>query len=341
MNKYPCEMIQDLIPLYNEGILSSTTEAIIREHLEECPKCRTFIEEDQSQPVNTELAEALPEADTFKKMSKRIKRWGLYTGAAIFIIILAVAAVSYYLGSTEREPRLSVRQAVSIFAKEDIHLTKTTDHDAEEINGVKPVSFFINDTKNKLRIYRYKSIAERKTACKMWSENDGENFFYPEPNSAKNMIFIVVPLDEKQITVEDLELLGKVLETVFEKLNDTQEIVYTGKGENWESKTVVKYYEYFYYDDEDKHKTLHHESYHKIFPSLKYLGQKTEELGEISYKMQSPTGGTSGTRRILKPDGTVSMGWSGGNGAIPRADQEISFSIRWNDQEETFVARSK
>ncbi|MFA7078732.1 MAG: zf-HC2 domain-containing protein [Syntrophomonas sp.] len=338
MSKYPCAVIQDLIPLYKEGIFSAQTEEIIREHLEECPQCRDLINDDYSQPVDTEIVETLPEADTFKRLSKRVRKWGLYSGLAILAIILTVGAVSFYMGRAESEPALSVRQAVNIFAKEGIHLIKINDPAAEEISGVKPVSFLINYTGNKLHIYRYDSIAERKTADEMWRENNQDKYFHSTTNGAKNMIFIIVPVDEKQITIEDLKLVGKVSKTVFEKLNETQEIVFTGAGENWESQTVVKYYEYFYYDEDG---TLNYESYYKKSASLKYLGQDIESVGEISYEMQQGAGKGSGTGPFMSPDGTVSLGSSGGNGSIPRADQDITFTIRWNDQEETFVARSK
>lgn len=337
MNKYPCEVIRDLIPLYQDGILSAKTEEIIAEHLKECPQCRIFID-DYSQPVHTELGETLPEADTFKKVSKRVKKWGLYAGLGILIIIMAVASVSFYLGRADREPSLSVRQAVNIFAQADIHLNKTSDPDAPEINGVKPVSFFINDTENKLHIYHYDSIAERKTAFTIWSENNRETFFYESNKIAKNLMFIVIPVDEKQMTMADMELLSKVSKTIFEKLNDTQEIIFTGASENWTAETVVKSYEYFY---NDENATLMHESHYNQTNSLKYLGPDIESVGEISYEIERLNGKTSGTDPYLRPDGTVILGSSGSSGAIPRADQELTFTIRWNDQEETFVARAK
>ncbi|MEA1959686.1 MAG: hypothetical protein U9N81_00030 [Bacillota bacterium] len=218
-------------------------------------------------------------------------------------------------------------------------MAKTSDPDAVAINGVKPVTFFINDTENKLRIYRYDSIAERKTASEILRENDGARFYYSEPKSnAKNIMCLLIPRDEKEYTREDGEVLGKVIKTVFEKLNDTQEIVYTGRGENWESKTVVKYYEYFF---EDEDATLNYENWHEGSTLLTYLGKDIDSVGVISYERQGPTGGGSGTGVTLDPDGTVRLGSGGGNGSMPRADTEVTFTIRWNDREETFTARAE
>jgi hypothetical protein len=277
------------------------------------------------------------DADSFAKRSKPTKSRGLYLGLAIFIIILGIGAVNYYLRSAEHEPRLSLRQAVNIFAKEDIYLTKTIDPDAEEINGVKPTTFFINYTDNKVHIYNYNSIAERKTAFRVLAEKD--RFFYREPyTNAKNMMFFIVPVDEKQITMEDWILVNRVYKTVFEKLNDTQEIIFTGAGENWESQTKVKYYKYFYYNENS---ALGCDCYYLESSCLKYLGQDIESVGEISYKEQRSNGSGSGSGRTLNPDGTVNLGSTGGNGSIPRAEEEITFTVRWNGQEESFIARSK
>lgn len=264
------------------------------------------------------------------------KRWGLYAGLAIFIIILSVGTVNIYMGGADNELQLSVRQAVNIFAREGIHLSKTSDPHVEEISGVKPTTFFINDTENKLNIYRYDSISERKTAYEMWRENDGAKSFYSE--RAKNMLFIIVPVDKKEKTIEDYELADKILKIVFEKVNDTQEIVFTGAGENWESLTVVKYFKYF---DKDEDGTLNYENYFRESSWLKYLGKDIESIGDISFEMQRSVGKGSGGGLPVMPDGTVNLGLSGGNGAIPRADEEITFTIRWNDQEETFVASAK
>ena len=41
MNReYPCEVIQDLLPGYIDGILSKTGADAVKEHLKECEGCR-------------------------------------------------------------------------------------------------------------------------------------------------------------------------------------------------------------------------------------------------------------------------------------------------------------
>ncbi len=37
---YPCEMIQDLLPLYHDGVCSKESEKIIKAHLSKCDACK-------------------------------------------------------------------------------------------------------------------------------------------------------------------------------------------------------------------------------------------------------------------------------------------------------------
>jgi len=41
--KLPCEVVHDLLPLYHDGICGPVSEAMVREHLEECENCRNIL----------------------------------------------------------------------------------------------------------------------------------------------------------------------------------------------------------------------------------------------------------------------------------------------------------
>ena len=43
-HRIPCEIIQDLMPMYADGLTSETTDREIRSHLEECETCREMYE---------------------------------------------------------------------------------------------------------------------------------------------------------------------------------------------------------------------------------------------------------------------------------------------------------
>ena len=74
MKKYdlPCNVIVDLLPLYNEGACSEESREIVEEHLQSCEECRELcgniaipVKEADTKPSETE---------TFRKVSKKLKK---------------------------------------------------------------------------------------------------------------------------------------------------------------------------------------------------------------------------------------------------------------------------
>ena len=46
-HRLPCEFIQDLLPLYIDGITGRVSDEAIREHIAGCSKCREMLEQMQ------------------------------------------------------------------------------------------------------------------------------------------------------------------------------------------------------------------------------------------------------------------------------------------------------
>ncbi|MDP4088492.1 MAG: zf-HC2 domain-containing protein, partial [Bacillota bacterium] len=77
MSKYPCELIEDLIPLYIEDDVSDATREIVEGHLKDCKDCSTLLKDFANDDLNLkDIKEDLPQADTFKKWMRRLKIWG-------------------------------------------------------------------------------------------------------------------------------------------------------------------------------------------------------------------------------------------------------------------------
>ena len=79
-NKY-CSMIEDLLPLYVENLVSEETKKEIEEHLKQCNKCSDLLktmqqkgvfnlQEDEKQEINTEIKEK--EIKCIKNIKKKI-----------------------------------------------------------------------------------------------------------------------------------------------------------------------------------------------------------------------------------------------------------------------------
>ena len=49
--KNECSIVQDILPLYVEEMVSDDTVSFVREHLKDCPRCRAELEKLQK-PVD-------------------------------------------------------------------------------------------------------------------------------------------------------------------------------------------------------------------------------------------------------------------------------------------------
>ena len=103
MNKIPCEVIQDLMPSYIDGLTSPVTSRVVEEHVEGCEKCRKMLEHMRQPDGTPESTTELPdrqEIDFLKKTRKRTR--GVMLGsiaAALVIVVLALAGKAFLLGS--------------------------------------------------------------------------------------------------------------------------------------------------------------------------------------------------------------------------------------------------
>ena len=92
--KYECSLIEDLLPLYKDGICSGVSKTVVEEHIAECPHCREMLNDLN----DTEIDEAiLKEKDNvLGSQSKFFKRKSAIAGsiiAAIFAIPILVCLI--------------------------------------------------------------------------------------------------------------------------------------------------------------------------------------------------------------------------------------------------------
>ena len=84
--KLPCEMIQDLLPLYHDGVCSQVSKTLVEEHLKECPDCAGAME-----VLKSDLQMPKLDADETKPLKTIKRRWrkktwlaGLFIGILLF-----------------------------------------------------------------------------------------------------------------------------------------------------------------------------------------------------------------------------------------------------------------
>lgn len=97
--KTPCGIIQDLLPLYADGICTPESRQAVEEHLGECPVCRSHFEQLSTPLPVPETPEVPEEGRQFRKGLKKLRRrWAASLIAALLIVPLLLMSVAQVRG---------------------------------------------------------------------------------------------------------------------------------------------------------------------------------------------------------------------------------------------------
>lgn len=99
-NKIPCEVIQDLLPLYIDGLTSGVTDEEIRIHLDSCSECRSkydCLTADMSGAEHLHQEETEKEIDYLKKIKQSGSKKLLIGFCSALALILVCAGLKLYV----------------------------------------------------------------------------------------------------------------------------------------------------------------------------------------------------------------------------------------------------
>ena len=85
MNK-TCDIVQDLLPLYIDGICSDASRQMIDEHLKNCPDCSAVWKHLNNTEIETKLEKE--KTDVVKRQAKKFKRRSAFAGAIVAGILM-------------------------------------------------------------------------------------------------------------------------------------------------------------------------------------------------------------------------------------------------------------
>ena len=96
-----CEIVQDLLPLYVDGACSGSSTAMVKEHLETCPECKTLYEKLCSDTGEETLKAEVTEV--VAKHEKKVKKKHLLTIAmsVILTVILIITCINLWPSSID------------------------------------------------------------------------------------------------------------------------------------------------------------------------------------------------------------------------------------------------
>ncbi len=98
--RYECELIQDLLPLYQDNVCSNSSKRAVEEHLQECDNCRNMMQQLKS----TEYDEALEKEKNgildmhARKERRRSTTIGLATAGVLMIPVIVCLICNLAIG---------------------------------------------------------------------------------------------------------------------------------------------------------------------------------------------------------------------------------------------------
>lgn len=124
--RLPCEMIQDLLPLYEEEMCSSATRTAVEEHFRECEQCRKQAEEMRKLSAYDIEEEHYPESEeaAVVRSFRKIRRRWLQSLICVFLILpMLLLIINQWRGEgicfTNPDDIWAVRRFVTALEKED------------------------------------------------------------------------------------------------------------------------------------------------------------------------------------------------------------------------------
>ena len=110
--KNECDIVQDLLFSYNDGVLSETSKELVEEHLKKCDKCKENLEEIKQESVKKNQVK---EIDFFKKIKKNINKKNIII-LVFFIILTIVILFNVQVYNNYNE----IASTMEIYLKDDI-----------------------------------------------------------------------------------------------------------------------------------------------------------------------------------------------------------------------------
>ena len=98
--RYECELIQDLLPLYQDNVCSNSSKIAVEEHLRECEGCRTVMQQLKSTSYDEILSKEKNDIlDTHaKKERRRSTTIGLVTAGVLMIPVIVCLICNLAIG---------------------------------------------------------------------------------------------------------------------------------------------------------------------------------------------------------------------------------------------------
>lgn len=93
-----CKVIEDMLPIYYDGVCSEESVALVEEHLKECPRCGHILSELRSDIVAPQMN--MDDIKPLKKIQRSYKKMKTHRLIAI-VAILMLLPVAFFVGAKQ------------------------------------------------------------------------------------------------------------------------------------------------------------------------------------------------------------------------------------------------
>lgn len=101
--KISCNIIEDLLPLYVDDMVSEDSRQLVEEHLKECPSCRKMQEEMMRENHLTSVGKSSKsiqtnrtEIEPLKKIRHKIRKKRIASVFLAVILVVAAGGIGHY-----------------------------------------------------------------------------------------------------------------------------------------------------------------------------------------------------------------------------------------------------
>lgn len=111
--KMKCEVIQDLLPSYIDGLTSEESNKLIEEHLAGCSVCRDYLSAMKEEVTAPSVAKNQKEIRPFRKLKRKMKKKiAMAAGTAVLICGAIFGGGAWYYGRTWVAESSDVRMSI-------------------------------------------------------------------------------------------------------------------------------------------------------------------------------------------------------------------------------------
>ena len=187
--KLPCKIVEDMLPIYYDGVCSEASAMLIEEHLKNCTQCSRMLTD-----LHTEIEISEKPVDDLKPLVRIQKKWqkskrvylrtGICVTLAVLVLVMTVFSGIWYFSLGKYWYQLT--EVMDPIGKED-HIATSSDYVAEQ-NGYRfDVSLPV--------------ILSNSGFVRVMDDEGLVLFFYPETGGSYSFWFYITDEDNEAYSV--------------------------------------------------------------------------------------------------------------------------------------------